>query len=135
MERINRSQGKCKWIQLLLSSPLPERDPLLSVADNKLQLIALIIDYLIDHKDEEVLHSVIITGPEPVPIEVFNGVVIQRMDLRTTHEEADVIIPNQVCNIFSQISPCGHLFFLQYSKFLLICILCFSDGKTSSERQ
>ena len=41
--------------------------------------------------------SLVITGTSPVPMEVRSGgALVQRFDLKTTHEEADVIIPQQV---------------------------------------
>ena len=63
----------------------------------------MIIQDLQDHKDDPVAHTLIITGPHPVPIELpgpsgdtKTGVLIQRMNLRTTQEEADTIILQQV---------------------------------------
>ena len=41
-------------------------------------------------------HSLLVTGPASIPVEIFKGVAIERRDLETTHEEADVIIPRQV---------------------------------------
>ena len=43
----------------------------------------------------------VITGKEPVPIEITNGIEHQRHDIKTTHEEADVIIVQQVVHLAS----------------------------------
>ena len=43
-------------------------------------------------------HTLLITGSNEVPQDISNGVLINRADLRTSHEEADVIIPQQVVN-------------------------------------
>lgn len=63
----------------------------------------MIIQDLEDHKDDPVRHTLIITGPDPVPFELpgpaahtDTGVLIRRLDLRTTQEEADTIIVQQV---------------------------------------
>ena len=39
-------------------------------------------------------------------MEIFKGVAIERRDLETTHEEADVIIPRQVLDDATQVSTC-----------------------------
>ena len=41
-------------------------------------------------------NSLIVTGKIPISTEVCNGLQILRPDLRTMHEEADVINPHQV---------------------------------------
>ena len=40
-------------------------------------------------------HSLLVTGTSPIPVEVKHGVIINRNDLRTTHEEADLIMVQQ----------------------------------------
>ena len=94
--RLIRGKGKSKWIQLKASSPLPQKEPLFSVTENKKQLIALIVVAFMNRKDDTVRHSLVITGADPVPTEIINGLTIRRQDLRTTHEEADLIIVQQV---------------------------------------
>ena len=42
-----------------------------------------------------------VTGKIPIPTEVCNGLQIPRPDLKTMHEEADVIIPPQVIYLAS----------------------------------
>ena len=51
-------------------------------------------------------HSLLVTGPDSIPVEIFKGVAIERMDFETTHEEADVIIPRQVVDAATQESKC-----------------------------
>ena len=41
------------------------------------------------------------TGPDPTPFEVSVGKVRRRHDLRTTHEEADVVMVQQMVHIAS----------------------------------
>ena len=84
---------------------LPSQSALLSVTSNKQQLIKLIVDDLKKHKDDAVRNSLVVTGPEPIPVELKGpsndedtGKVVLRHDLRNTHEEADNIILHQVSN-------------------------------------
>ena len=63
----------------------------------------MIIDDFLNHKDDPVPHTLVVTGPDPVPVEMpgpavgeYTGTVINRHDLRTTQEEADTIILQQV---------------------------------------
>ncbi len=53
-------------------------------------------------------HSLLVTGtgPASIPVEIIKGVAIERRDLETTHEEADVIIPRQVVDAITQGSTC-----------------------------
>ena len=62
----------------------------MTVTANKRQLIELICKYLIDHPIDS-QYALIVTGSECTPVEFNKGVTI-----RTTHEEADVIIENHV---------------------------------------
>lgn len=76
---------------------------LLGVTVNKEKLIDFIVEDFIHHKDDLVANPLILTGPDPIPVEIqgpsresIEGRVIPRSDLRTTHEEADNILVNQV---------------------------------------
>ena len=89
--------------QLLLGTPLPSQKVTLTVSSNKVQLIKLICIYLRDHADmlPQNGNSLVITGPDPTPVQICDEQVIQRIDLRTTHEEADVVIIQQVLYLAS----------------------------------
>ena len=58
----------------------------------------MIIQDLIAHRVDRVAHSLVVTGPDPVPVEIPGPlastatILINRHDLRTTQEEADTII-------------------------------------------
>ena len=95
MTRHARDKGATKVFKLKLTSRLPAAMLLFSVTANKVQIKDYIVKDLIDHKDDAVNHSLIITGAEAVPYEVTDGVVIRRRDLETT-KEADTIILKQV---------------------------------------
>ncbi|KAK2185277.1 hypothetical protein NP493_241g06091 [Ridgeia piscesae] len=49
------------------------------------------------HEDNTRRHKLVVTGADPVPIEINeDGVVISQADLATSHEEADSVIVQQV---------------------------------------
>ena len=49
------------------------------------------------HEDNTRRHKLVVTGADPVPIEISEGgVVISRADLATSDEEADKVIVQQV---------------------------------------
>ena len=45
------------------------------------------------------MHKLMVTGQEKSPIEISCGVVIQRHDIATTHEESDTIIVQQAIQV------------------------------------
>ena len=70
---------------------------------NKEQLINFIVADLIAYKHDFAKNALILTGPDPTPLEIrgssrenLYGQIIPRLDLRTTQEEADNILINQV---------------------------------------
>ena len=95
--RLARDKGATKVFKMKLTSRVPAAKLLFSVTSNKTQIINYIIADLIAHKDDQVTHSLILTGPESVPYELpGGGVVTRRTYLETTQEEADTIILHQV---------------------------------------
>lgn len=80
---------------LTLHTPLPAQNVVLTVTYNKAQLITLITKYLVDHVEDNT-NELIITAEHPVPISITNGQARTQTNLRNTHEEADVIIVNQL---------------------------------------
>ncbi len=83
---------------LMLHTPLPAQKVVLNVTYNKTQLINLIQQYLVDHLVDN-NHELVITSELPVPVSIKNGEVTMRNDLHNTHEEADVIIVNQLVDL------------------------------------
>ena len=73
--------------QLLLNTPLPPQKVILTVTSNKIQLIKLIVTYLEDHANilPQNGNNLVITGPEPTPVQICDLQVTLRHDLRTTH--------------------------------------------------
>ena len=64
--------------------------------------------------------SLLVTGSSSIPVEIFKGVAIERRDLETTHEEADVIIPRQVVDAATQVSKCIKVFCDDTDVFILL---------------
>ena len=64
--------------------------------------------------------SRLVTGPDPVPFDISNGTTTQRNDLRTTHEEADIIIVQQMVHLCSQDMQCVHIILVDTDVFVLL---------------
>ena len=73
------------------------RELALSSQKTKVQLIELIaIELLEAFTTKPCEQKLICTTQNTCPVQIVEGVQTTRNDLRTTHEEADVIIPQQV---------------------------------------
>lgn len=79
-----------------IHAQLPDRKAVLTSSHNKAQLIRLLCEHLRQNAHRFHRHRLVVTGPDDIPEELHHGVVIQRRDMRTTHEEADNIIIQQV---------------------------------------
>ena len=94
--RCQRACEAAKEYKLTMNAPLPQQQVVLSVTKNKVQLIDLICEELQQPDDVPLNTSLVITGRSQVPMEVRSDALVQRVGLKTTHEEADVIIPQHV---------------------------------------
>ena len=69
---------------------------ILTVTENKQNLISIVCKKLLTDTEFHLKctqsHRLVVTGEEDTPIEIHKGVKIMRHDLKTTHEEADVIM-------------------------------------------
>ena len=93
--RSSRSVGQTVQIhQFTLNTVLPPQKVVLTITENKLQLIKLICEYFVDnaHRFAHMDHTLILKGESDVPIAIRSGVTIQRPDLISSHEEADVLL-------------------------------------------
>ena len=93
--RCQRACEAAREYKLTMNIPLPQQQVVLSVTKNKVQLIDLICEELQQLDNVPLNTSLVITGRSSVPMEVRSGVLVQRFDLKATHEEADLIIPEQ----------------------------------------
>lgn len=67
----------------------------MKVKKTKVQLISLIADFLLDHFIASE-NKLVVTSANDCPEQSQKGERIVQEDMKTTHEEADVIIPQQV---------------------------------------
>ena len=66
-----------------------------------MQLVDLIVQSLTDsYPNLEFTHNrLVVTGHNPMPIEIKSGCIIENHDLESTQEEADVIIIHKLLSI------------------------------------
>ena len=97
-------QKDAKYFNLCPTVPLPSQKVTLTITQNKKQLIDIICKDLQSdtdfHRKNTEKHKLVITGQKKSPVEIScSGVVIQRHDIATTHEEADNIIVQQAIQV------------------------------------
>ena len=78
--------------KLTMNAPLPKQPVVRSVTKKNVQQIDLICEELQKRDDEPLNTSLVITGIYHVPVEVRSKGLVQRIDLKTTKELADVIM-------------------------------------------
>ena len=89
--------------KLMETTQLPSKEAALGSIKNKTQLIELISMGLLSMaKSREFQQKLVVTSAKPDPLQCQNGHITVREDLRTTHEEADVIIPMQLESAISE---------------------------------
>ena len=81
----SKRRGCVRRHLLSLTTPLPKQQVILNSSHNKSQLIELLVASLMKIEVSD-MHQLIVTGPEPAPIEVGKG----KWCCDITHEEADV---------------------------------------------
>ena len=114
---------------LKLQTLLPSKDEVLKVTHNKTQLIKLIVQYLLDHLEDND-NELVITSEEPVPIVLGNGKISKRDALYNVHEEADVIIVNHLVYLADQ--GARNLLVVCDDTDVFILLICFYCGKDLS---
>ena len=80
------------------TAKVPSQKVVLTVSSNKKQLIDLILTELMYHKDM-LNGKLVITGNDPVTIQINQCVVSRRDDMAITHEEADTMFIQQVAYV------------------------------------
>ena len=86
--------------KLMETTQLPSKEAALGSIKNKTQLISM--GLLSMAKSREFQQKLVETSAKPDPLQCQNGHITVREDLRTTHEEADVIIPMQLESAISE---------------------------------
>lgn len=97
--------------QLNVTTQLRPQKVVLTVTENKKQLINIICSELKGdtsfHRDHIHKHKLVITSQDKTPIEISNGgVILSRSDMATTHEEADIVLVQQMLTV-SRENPAG----------------------------
>jgi len=80
------------------ASPLPPQKVIITVVENKVQLIDIICAELVN-KELCGHHKLVITGKDSKPVEVAKDICRERLDLETFHEETDVIMVLQMARL------------------------------------
>ena len=52
-------------------------------------------------------HKLVVTGRDPIPVEINKGIVIRRCNLKTVQEETDVIMSQQMIAISEELDGTG----------------------------
>ena len=87
-----------------LNTLLPSQNINLNVSESKVQLIDMICEQLLvrvklfQASNSTSYHRLVVTASQDIPKDVYMGTIIQSCDLKTSHEESDVIIPQQVAH-------------------------------------
>ena len=81
----NKRRGCVRHHVLSLTTPIPTQQVILNSSHNKAQLIQLLVASLQEIEVDD-RHRLIVTGPEPAPVEVGKA----KWSCDMTHEEADV---------------------------------------------
>ena len=106
--RCNRTTEASRVHRLALDTPLPPQKVVLTVSENKSQLMEIICEELTRdttfHRDYTMTHKLVITSScDNTPVEIsYGGVVINREDMSTSHEEADCIIVQQAVTVATE---------------------------------
>ena len=87
----------CRKHLLTPLTPLPGQKVVLTVTHNKTQLIQVISKYMVDHfVENENENESIVTPEDPVAVADEKGLITKKSDMINTHEEANVIIVDQL---------------------------------------
>ena len=118
---------------LTLNSPLPSQAASLSLVDNKVQIIDLLCDALVDRFQKVATdRELVITGSNPVPYSIQKGKLLRRTDLKVTHEEADVIIAHHAVHIARQTQNTINVICDDTDVFVLLVHFVASEGIRNS---
>ena len=102
--RVSRGAQLSHVHQLTTVMPIPPK-VILTIPENKRQLIGLIVDDLCSNTvfpETSNIRRLVVTGEDPVPVELTSTVTIKREDLQTNHEEADNILAHQMVVVASE---------------------------------
>ena len=94
--RADRGKFSSRTHMMTLTSPLPPKSSVLTSASCKVQIIKHVTEGLLQRAVAGCYaNSLVIAGLSETPTEVSHGVAVQRQDLRTLHEEANLMMVRQ----------------------------------------
>ena len=132
--RISRGAQLSRVHQLTNTMPIPPQKVILTIPENKQQLIALIVEDLSQNvvmpANVNVCRRLVVTGEDAVPVEITSVARIHREDLRTTHEEADNILAQQMVHAASQTDSCVSVISDDTDVFVLLLYHYFKEKLT-----
>ena len=102
--RVSRGAKLGRVHQLTTFMPIPSSKVILTILDNKRQLIGLIVDDLCSNTvfpETSNIRRLVVTRKDPVPVELTSTVTNKREDFLTNHEEADNILAHQMIVVAS----------------------------------
>ncbi len=115
--------------RLSMNAPLPPQNVVLTVTENKVQLIDLICHQLTDAgRGSKSKHRLVITGSDPTPVEIHHGIQLPRRDLLNTQEEADVIMIHKVAQVAEPGSQCINVISDDTDVFVLLMYHFFGNS-------
>ena len=98
--RHGRDKGASRVYTIRNTTRLPPQKVMLTVTRNyKVQLIDLMREDMAFHKDYFSQHKLVLTGSDHVQVVINKGVIIKRQYMKTTQEEADTMIVQQVAEV------------------------------------
>ena len=101
--RVKRSSERAQHI-FGAATILPSKNTCLGVTENKIQILEHLFNDIprLLLNQEPTIGRCVITGASPIPVEVYRGTISSREDLEVHHEEADLVIVNQMSHVAPQ---------------------------------
>ena len=104
MKSFTRTQrsGPSLLYKLTPDMQAPAKQVVLNNTKNKIQLNAMLRDGILDSgyfAEATQTHTLIIAGVRDVPVEITDGMMIDRNDVRSTHVEADILIAQHAISL------------------------------------
>ena len=101
--RAERAKNMAFRHNFSMKTIVPDREKALASTSNKIQLIEIICEYVSNKvADNPVEDRLFVTGSNETPKMIYNGMTVEMLDMRTSHEEADLIVVQQCYKAVSE---------------------------------
>ena len=125
--RASRGARTSRVHQLTTAMPTPPQKVVLTDLANKRQLKAKIMEYLCENvsfpEGANINRRRVVTGEDPVPMELTKATKIRRQDMKITHEEAENILEQQM--VISASQPINCVFVVSDDTDVFVLLLYF----------